>query len=194
MLCLPCLPISSVHRLARRQRRVLTRCWVEVADERGQRYFWNQGTGETAWERPAVESSNQELEALFTACACSFACCWPRSRAADLFTPDARFDYPFASKAFTELVDEHRHAVYDRPACFYEHLSLRIDALPPGGALLDAPAAPVQQRRAQSTAVAGVAMFDEDNLRWNTTVRLTQREALESIRARLANPDLRDPL
>jgi hypothetical protein len=113
---------------------------------------------------------------------------------ADLFSPDARFDYPFASKAFVELVEAHRYAVYDRPGCFYEHLSLRIDAIPAGGALLEAPAAPAQSRRVQSSAVSGVAMFDDDNLRWNTTVRLTQREALESIRARLANPDLRDPL
>ena len=37
-------------------------------------------------------------------------------------------------------------------------------------------------------------MFDDNNMRWNDIVVLTRREAVESIRARLSNPELRDPL
>jgi hypothetical protein len=49
---------------------MVTHSWREVTSEQGQRYFWNESTGETAWEQPAADAvSNQELEVLFTACA-----------------------------------------------------------------------------------------------------------------------------
>ena len=95
-----------------------------------------------------------------------------------------------------ELVEAHRSAIYERRNNLYEHLNSLIEQTPAGGAPItrsaDAPALAVEAARTQSAAAAGIAMFDDSNMRWNTDVVLTRREALESIRARLSNPGLRD--
>lgn len=77
------------------------------------------------------------------------------------------------------------------------HLNAIIDATPAGGPPIQrsAGAAPLVEQaasRRQSAAVAGIAMFSDENMRWNTDVVLTRKEALESVRARLSNPGLRD--
>lgn len=71
-----------------------------------------------------------------------------------------------------------------------------MEATAPGGPPItrSAAAAPLQAEaaRVQSYAAAAVPMFNEEGMRWNSTVQLTRREALESLRARLSNPGLRD--
>lgn len=88
-------------------------------------------------------------------------------------------------------------AIYERADSYFEFLNRSIDATPAGGPLVsrsaDAPPLPVELERTQSAAAADIAMFDDDNMRWNTGVlEMTRKEALESIRARLSNPGLRN--
>jgi hypothetical protein len=96
-----------------------------------------------------------------------------------------------------ELVEANRAAIYDRADSFYEYLNAAIDTTPDGGPPIErstgAAALPVEAaRRQQSAAAAGIAMMDDNNMRWNLEVVLTKRQALDSVRARLSNPGLRD--
>lgn len=88
-------------------------------------------------------------------------------------------------------MEAHRHAIYKREDCFYNYLTAEIERTPPGGEPLRSTAA---EARTQTSGAASVAMFDDNNMRWNDIVVLTRREAVESVRARLSNPELRDPL
>lgn len=169
--------------------------WQRVNDAAsGRDYFWNPATGVTAWELPdeattatAVPApddglSNAELETLFMDY---------------ILTPEAKFDYPSPSAAFMDLVETHRVAIYERADNFYTFLNAAIDATPDGGPPIERSAGagslPVEAtRRQQSAAAAGIAMMADDNMRWNTDVVLTKRQALDSVRARLSNPGLRD--
>ena len=94
-------------------------------------------------------------------------------------------------------MESHRAAIYERADNYFEFLNRSIDATPAGGPPVNrsagAPPLPVETERTQSAAAAGIAMFDDENMRWNTGVLvMTRKEALESIRARLSNPGLRD--
>ncbi len=95
-----------------------------------------------------------------------------------------------------DLVETHRVAIYERADNFFGFLNAVIDVTPEGGAPVTrsagAPALVAEAVRRQSSAAAGIAMFADDNMRWNTEVVLTRRAALESVRARLSNPGLRD--
>ena len=174
-----------------RSRLSSTRSWREARDANGTPYYWHAETLETRWEAPptnldALPPHGESNEALLT-----------------LFvdyvqTPAARFDYPAPSAPFLELVEKHRHALYERPDCFYQHVCLLAETEPAGGpaiarsagaAPLDAPA----PARVQDAGASAISMFNEEGLRWNSgAVSLTRKEALESIRARLSNPALRD--
>ena len=124
-----------------------------------------------------------------------------------LLSPEAMFDYPSPSAAFLELVEAHRYAIYERTPeqPFYLHLSDEIDACdgsePLSGewlaaaatAAATAAAAAAAADEAQSDAVRDIAIMDRRQLNWNTSnAPLTRRQALESLRARLANPVVRD--
>ena len=169
--------------------------WQCVRDPQTERdYWWNTATNETAWEKPAEAApqplsaeadaglSNEALDTLFIDY---------------ILTPQAKFDYPSPSAAFMELVEEHRAAIYERADSYFEFLNRSIDATADGGPPVSrsagAPPLPVEAERTQSAAAAGIAMFDDENMRWNTGVLvMTRKAALESIRARLSNPALRD--
>jgi len=114
-----------------------------------------------------------------------------------ILTPAARFDYPSPSAAFLALVERHRPAVYEAQRSFFDYLSDTLEHLPAGGPLVTrsaaAPALEAEpERQQQSESVASIPMFSDKGMRWNAVTRLTRREALESIRARLSNPELKD--
>ena len=93
-------------------------------------------------------------------------------------------------------MEAHRGAIYERSDNFYEFMNHLCETTPAGGPPVErsagAPALAAEKERTQSAAAAGIAMFDDSNMRWNTEVVLTRLEALESVRARLSNPGLRD--
>lgn len=94
-------------------------------------------------------------------------------------------------------MESHRAAIFERRDNYFEFLNRSIDAAPAGGPPVSRSAGaaplPVELEHTQSAAAAGIAMFDDNNMRWNTGVLvMTRKEALESIRARLSNPGLRD--
>ena len=176
------------------RRSVSRTAWQEARDvASGQTYYWHPETRETRWaapppapsasaDAPPSGESNEALLVLFLDY---------------ILTPQEKFDYPAPSAPFLELVEQHREALYERPDCFYLYVCQLAETEPAGGAaiarsagaaLLEAPA-PV---RAQSAGASAISMFNEEGMRWNTVVSLTRKEALESIRARLSNPALRD--
>ncbi len=93
-------------------------------------------------------------------------------------------------------MEAHRGAIYLRADSFFGFLNDAIDATPEGGPPIARSAGaaelPAEVARTQSAAAAGIAMFNDENMRWNTGVAFTRREALESVRARLSSPALRD--
>lgn len=160
--------------------------WTRVVDEATQQaYWWNTTTNETTWSVPEEaaalrETSNDELLLLFFDY---------------LFSPAAKYDYPSPSTSFLDLVEAHREKIYSGCEPFYAWLHDLTEATPPGGQIIspsDGSVPVAEPEREQSTASADIAMFSETNLRWNKSVKLTRREALESIRSRLSNPALRD--
>jgi hypothetical protein len=189
--------------------------WQRLHDgASGRDYFWNTETQQTAWELPAGAGVGDDTEAPAGPSNAQLCVLFLDY----ILTPQALFDYPSPSAEFMvrcpralhndaaceqacvvsqELVEANRGAIYERQDNFYAYLSDEIDATPAGGPPVtrsaDAVALPVEAtRRVQSAAAAGIAMFADDNMRWNKQAVLTRREALESVRARLSSPALRD--
>jgi hypothetical protein len=164
--------------------------WREACDVDGKAYWWHSETRETSWTAPSEAedsavstTSNEALEVLFTDY---------------LLTPAAKFDYPSPSTPFLDLVEAHRHAIYERhsPPPFYEHVCRAAEETPAGGPPISrsegSAELPFEEERKQSASAAAIPMFSDEGMRWNKSVSLTRKQALESIRARLSNPGLRD--
>jgi WW domain len=184
--------------LSSRRCSVSLSAWQEARDAAsGQTYYWHSETRETRWHAPhpapsaspsaspGAQPSGESNEALL------------QLFLDYILTPQAKFDYPAPSAPFLELVEQHREALYERPDCFYLYVCQLAETEPAGGPAIarSAGAAPLEApapMRAQSAGASAISMFNEEGMRWNTVVSLTRKEALESIRARLSNPALRD--